>query len=69
MGTHFGSNANAWPWLSRTTTPRPALPIFLKVAPSKLTFREFGGGGDHLTRVGEWADIYEEAVRFALLKS
>ncbi|KAK9992917.1 hypothetical protein SO802_022620 [Lithocarpus litseifolius] len=52
-GTHSDSDANAWPWLSRTTTPRPALPISLKVAPSKLTLKEFGGGGDHLTRVDE----------------
>ena len=65
-GTRSDSKANAWPWLSRTTTLRPALPISLKVAPSKLRIR---GGGDHLTRVGEWVDICEEAMRFALLKS
>ena len=38
-GTYSDTNTNAWPWLSRTTTTRPALPKSLKVTPSKLTFR------------------------------
>ena len=56
------SETMTWPWFSWITTPRPALHISLNIAPSKLTFRDFGGGGDHLIHGCMWAAMWEKNV-------
>ena len=38
-----------FPWLSRTTTPKPTLPNSRKVVPSKFSLRQFFGRGRHWT--------------------
>ena len=47
----FDKDASTCPWSFRITTPKPALLISLKSAPSKLILREFVGGGIQVTPV------------------
>ena len=54
-GIYSDNETMTWHWLSWITTPRPALHISLNIASSKLTFKEFGGGGDHLIHGCMWA--------------
>jgi len=68
-GICWESEARTCPWSLQITTPRPAFPISLKVAPSKFTLRVFAIGGDHHTHGGEGAERRDGGVNFAWQKS
>ena len=48
--TYSDKDASTCPWLSRIITPKPALLMSLKSAPSKLILSEFSGGGIQVTQ-------------------
>ena len=63
------NETRTWPWPFLITTPKPAFPMSLNVAPLKFTFRELNRGGDHRECDGNLVTEGAWAVLFALEKS